>query len=282
MGNNDINATQKKNLNYLDVWAIAFGCMVGWGVFVMPGTTFLPVAGPVGSIIAMIIGTAVMLVIGNNFAFLMNKISKSGGIYTYTKEAFGQDHAFITSWFLCLSYLTIVFLNGTALFIVLKTIFGDIIQTGFSYTIAGNKIYIGEIIVSVAALAGIGVLCIFAKNAVRWLNTILAVIMFTGILIISAHCIPHAFTNNDLSSVGFGNSSAAYGVFSIVFLAPWAFVGFEVICFDTNSFKFPLKKSNKIITVAIIIAGLAYTAMALVGASAFPSEYGNWVEYLRP
>ena len=25
-------------LSVVDVWAMAFGCMVGWGVFAMPGT----------------------------------------------------------------------------------------------------------------------------------------------------------------------------------------------------------------------------------------------------
>ena len=47
-----------------DVWAMAFGCMVGWGVFAMPGTTFLPVAGPAGTCIALVIGTLIMLLIG--------------------------------------------------------------------------------------------------------------------------------------------------------------------------------------------------------------------------
>ena len=54
------NREEKKGLDrYLgqtDVWAMAFGCMVGWGVFAMPGTTFLPVAGPMGTLIAMLIG----------------------------------------------------------------------------------------------------------------------------------------------------------------------------------------------------------------------------------
>lgn len=35
-----------KYLSRLDVGAISLGCMVGWGAFVMPGTTFLPIAGP--------------------------------------------------------------------------------------------------------------------------------------------------------------------------------------------------------------------------------------------
>ena len=53
-------------LSPLDVWAIAFGVMVGWGVFAMPGNTFLPVAGPAGTLIAMGIGMVIMLVAGNN------------------------------------------------------------------------------------------------------------------------------------------------------------------------------------------------------------------------
>ena len=103
-------------LSPLDIWAMAFGIMVGWGVFAMPGNTFLPLAGPAGTLIAMVIGMGIMLVIG--------------GIYSYTKEAFGRDHAFLSSWFLCLSYLTIVFLNGTALFYIVRMLLGSSLQTG--------------------------------------------------------------------------------------------------------------------------------------------------------
>ena len=42
----------------VDVWAIAYGCMVGWGVFAMPGNFFLPEAGPAGTVIAMIIAAS--------------------------------------------------------------------------------------------------------------------------------------------------------------------------------------------------------------------------------
>ena len=45
--------------------------MVGWGVFAIPGTTFLPVAGPLGTALSMIIGMAVMLVIANNLSYLI-------------------------------------------------------------------------------------------------------------------------------------------------------------------------------------------------------------------
>ena len=57
-------------LSKLDVWGMAFGCMVGWGVFAMPGTTVLPIAGPLGTFISMGIGMLVMLIIGIFFLIL--------------------------------------------------------------------------------------------------------------------------------------------------------------------------------------------------------------------
>ena len=86
-------------LSVIDVWAMAFGCMVGWGVFAMPGTTFLPVAGPLGTVCSMLIGTVIMLIIAGNLSYMMGRSSVTGGIYAYTKEAFGRDHAFLSSWF---------------------------------------------------------------------------------------------------------------------------------------------------------------------------------------
>ena len=43
-------------LSALGAWALAFGCAVGWGAFAMPGNTFLPLAGPGGTALAILIG----------------------------------------------------------------------------------------------------------------------------------------------------------------------------------------------------------------------------------
>ena len=84
------------------------------------------------------IGIAVMLIVGANFSFLMARNPGTGGVYSYAKSAFGRDHAFLCSWFLCLSYLTILFLNATALFIVIRIAFGPLLQRGYHYAIAGK------------------------------------------------------------------------------------------------------------------------------------------------
>ena len=267
-------------LSPLDVWAISFGCMVGWGVFAMPGTTFLPVAGPAGTLIAMLIGMLIMLIVAKNISYLMGRTSITGGIYTYTKEAFGRDHAFISSWFLCLSYLTIVFLNGTALFIIVRTLLGEKAQQGISYVVAGNTVYLKETFISIAVLVGVGLLFIAAKATLQRLFTVFSLILAIGIAVISVFCMPHAISSGFIWTFGTSDVSKVNAIFSIAVLAPWAFVGFEVTSFETAHFDFPVRKSGKIIVTSIIIATMAYIAMTLISISSVPDGFSSWKDYV--
>ena len=253
--------------------------MVGWGVFVMPGTTFLPVAGPIGTLIAMIISVAIILIVAANYIYLMRERPTTGGVYAYTKEAFGRDHAFLCSWFLTLSYLTIVFLNGTAMFVVVRTLFGTKLQGAASYNIAGVDIYLGEVMVSVAALVVVGILFIVAKPVLQYVHTILAVILFLGILLITITCAPHVSLTDVAGAFGTKGFSPAFGIFSIVLLAPWAFVGFDVVSLESAHFRFSMKNTKWILILSIIMAGFAYTAMAIVSIVAVPDGYTSWSGY---
>ena len=279
----DKNSALSKYLSRLDVWGMAFGVMVGWGIFVMPGTTFLPVAGPLGTLIAMLAGMAIMLVIGYNFSYLMGRNGQPGGVYAYAKEAFGRDHAFLSSWFLCLSYLTVVFLNATALFIVARLLLGDALQIGYSYTVAGHKVFLTEAMVSVVSLAMVGTLFLFLKGILHKLQTIFALILFIGIVIIGIICLPKALATGALTNgpvFGTAGLNPFYGIFSLVILAPWAFVGFDVACFETYRFKFAPSKSKWIIAIAIILAAISYISIALVGVAVVPEGFSSWSDYV--
>ena len=82
-----MNSQQKRTgsgrtLPYLTIagaWALAFGCSVGWGSFVMPGNTFLPLAGPVGAAVGLGLGAVVMLIIAANYHYLMIRFPGEGG-----------------------------------------------------------------------------------------------------------------------------------------------------------------------------------------------------------
>ena len=113
-----------KSFSFLAVWAIAFGCATGWGSFIMPGTMFLPTAGPLGTTLGILLGGVIMSVIGWNYARMMARHPGPGGALAYVREAFGIDHGFLCAWFLSLTYVAIIWANATALTLVSRAIFG--------------------------------------------------------------------------------------------------------------------------------------------------------------
>ena len=267
-----------KYLSMVDVWALSLGCIIGWGAFVMPGTTFLPVAGPAGTVIALSLSAVIMLIIAANYAYLMRRQPGIGGVYAYTKEAFGRDHAFISAWFLCLAYLSLIPQNATALTVVGRALLGETLQHGLHYRIAGYEIYLSEIGIAIAVLAVIALMAIYNKRLLQRIQTIFGILLLVGVLILSAVALPHV----DLRAVfdSFGTGHPLQGIFSIVILAPWAFVGFEVVSLETAHFKFKVHRTRWLIGVAILLGGFMYISMSVIAASVIPDGYATWQEYM--
>lgn len=142
----------ERKLKPINVWSLALGSIIGWGAFVMPGTTFLPKAGTLGTAIGMGIASLVMISIALNYGYMVQKYPVAGGEYTFSKRTFGTGHAYLCGWFLGLSYLCIVPLNATALGLVSRKLLGGLLEVGYLYTVAGWDIYAGEILLASFAL----------------------------------------------------------------------------------------------------------------------------------
>ena len=120
---NDLKQSENRNslkrqLNPMHVWAIAFGCVIGWGSFINPGKKFLPNSGVAGTAIAMFLGALVMIIIAFSYAYMVPKHPKAGGEFTFTKACFGKTMAFICGWFLVVAYLTNVPMNSEMYFLI--------------------------------------------------------------------------------------------------------------------------------------------------------------------
>ncbi|MBR1862234.1 MAG: amino acid permease [Lachnospiraceae bacterium] len=284
--NNDNNCNNSGNalnkyLSPLGVWALSFGCSVGWGAFVMPGTTFLPIAGPLGTAIGMIAGAIVMLIIGANYHYLMNRFADAGGTFTYAKNSLGHDHGFLSAWFLVLVYIAIIWANATALPLICRNLFGSFFQFGLHYRIAGFDVYLGEVLLSLFVLEIFGAVCLIGGKAASRVQIIMAILLAAGIM---TGFVALLISGRALSSPGplfaTGNKPVL-GVINIIALAPWAFVGYESISHSAGEFRFSTKKSFKIMTIAVATGTVAYIALALMASSVIPDGYLNWESYIN-
>ncbi len=75
----------KKDMRKIDIWALALGAIIGWGTFVMPGTNFLPKAGP-SAIIGLLLGGCVMAIISLSYGYCIKSIpSPAASLSTRTR-----------------------------------------------------------------------------------------------------------------------------------------------------------------------------------------------------
>lgn len=275
------NIKLEKKLSPINVWSLAFGCIIGWGAFVMPGNIFLKNAGPLGTAIAMGIAAIVMVIIAFNYDYMIRKYPVAGGEFAYTNKCFGKTHGFICSWFLGLSYLAIVPLNATALALIGRNLLDNIFQVGFHYTVAGYDLYMGEIMLALVALIFFGFLSIRGVKFAGMFQTILAASLVGGIAIITmGSIISDNASMANLSPRFYPSETSWYGILAVVAVAPWAFVGFDTIPQAAEEFNFSPAKAKRIMVVSIIFGALAYVLLNTVTAAVVPNGYSSWYEYI--
>ena len=271
----------EKKLSPLNVWALAFGCVIGWGAFVMPGDTFLRNAGPLGTLIAMSIAAIIMMILSVNYSFMVNRYPKAGGSFIYAGHAFGPRHAYVCAWFLSLSYIAIVPLNATALALIGRNLMGGVFQVGYLYTVAGYDIYLGEILLAESALLLFAFLSIHGVKTAGNFQTLLAVMLAAGILTLlaSAFLSPKARMSHLLPLFPEGKPVLP-GLFAVLAVAPWAFSGFDTIPQAAEEFSFSAKKTMFLMGLTCVMGALAYILLSVLTVSVLPGGYTDWQGYI--
>ena len=271
----------EKKLSPINIWALALGCIIGWGAFVMPGNTFLVNAGSLGTLIAMGIAAFMMIIIAFNYNYMINRYPVAGGEFTYTQKVFGEKHAFICFWFLGLSYLTIVPLNATALALIGRNLMGNIFQIGFHYEVAGYDIYFGEILLAITALILFAVLSMRGVKFAGVFQTGLVFALIGGVLIVViAAILSGRLDAGHLAPAFHPDKESIAGIAAVVAVAPWAFVGFDTVPQAAEEFNFSPQKTKIIMIISVIFGAVVYVALNTVTAAVIPEEYVNWVEYI--
>ena len=274
-----------RHLSPLHVWSLAFGCIIGWGAFMMPGTTFLPTAGTLGTTLAMVIGAFVMVVISLSYSYMVARHPKAGGEFVFARACFGRGHAFVCGWFLALAYLANVPMNCTALGLMTRKLFFGVFQFGRLYQIAGYDIWAGEIVLSLTVLSTITFLSVKGVRKSGVFQTIMAFGLATAFVIIVVSAIFSPVTNwsnlapfwgPEKPGSALNNSQILRGILAIVAVAPWAYVGFETIPQAVEEFSFSIRKVNGIMIGAIAFGCAVYSCNNLVTAAASP----DWQDFI--
>ena len=276
-----MNAKLTPKLSAFELWSLAFGGIVGWGAFVMPGNLFLPTAGPVGSAIAFAIAAGIMTVIALNFHFMMNRRPVAGGAFIYAQDAFGRTHGYICGWFLALAYLAIIPQNATALALISRNLLGSFLEVGPSYSLAGYDTYLTEILLTAA------VLCLLMYLAVRSTKTLgVALAVFASCIVIGCAVIVICVATSPVAaqtSIGPAfnpEMPPLLGILGVLVVAPWAFVGFDAVTQMSEDISFSPSKAGAIMVASIVVGTLVYIGLNFSAIAVLPPGYADWHAYI--
>ncbi len=268
-----------RKLPAFSVWALAFGCVIGWGCFVLPGTTYLPEAGPLGTILGIGAGTIMILIVTACYSILAGRFPDAPGSYGYAGLLLGNDYAFLTAWALVLSYLMLFWANATAFMLIGRNFFGNGLQWGLHYVVTGYDVYLGEVIATIIVEVLCALLLCASKKAVFYLRVIMGTVLFAGVVILFVLIAAKEGIHfpEPLYSAG---DAKGLQILSIAILAPWMFIGYETVFHDTEKQKFSVRNIIPGAFASVIAGMLVYMFLAMIAASGTPEKGQSWTQYI--
>lgn len=239
-------------LSKKDIFAIAFGAMIGWGWVVMAGD-WIKGAGTLGSIMAFIIGGIMVLFVGLTYAELTAAMPQCGGEHVFSLRALGKNGSFVCTWAIILGYVGVVAFEACAFPTVIQYICPGFLK-GYMYTIAGFDIYASWVAVGVIASIIITIINYFGAKSAAKLQTILTIsIAAIGVALVAASGFSGNIENTKpLFTDGVG------GILTVAVMTPFMFVGFDVIPQAAEEINVPFKKIGKIMILSIVMAVIWY------------------------
>ncbi len=241
----------KSVLGRKDVFALAFGAMIGWGWVVLSGT-LIEEAGTLGSMLGFLLGAGLIGPVGLAYAELTSAMPRAGGELAFTYKGLNATFSWICGWALILAYVGVCAFEAVAVATVVDFLLPSL-RTGHLYTIAGSEVYWSWILIGMGGCLFIGALNwwgIRASGSFQRVATAGLVVVGIGFFAGS-----NAFgATENLPPLVLGLE----GVLRVAMITPFLMIGFDVIPQASEEMKVPMREVGRILLLSIFLATAWY------------------------
>ena len=252
------NQELQKVFSRKDIFALAFGAMIGWGWVVLTNDWILG-AGVFGAITAFVIGGVMIFFVGLTYAELTAALPESGGLCVFTQRAMGWNAAFFSSWAIVLGYVSVVAFEAVAFPSVLEYFIGPGYYLGYLYTIAGYDVYAGWLAMGIFSGLIMTALNYFGtKNVALFQNAVTVLIAVVGILLFGGSVV-----NGDVQNLTPAFNNGIKGILAIAVMTPFMFMGFDVIPQAAEEMNVPHRSIGRILLLSVVMAIVWYVMIIL-------------------
>ena len=246
-------AKLKKSIGFWVLLLISINAIIGTGVFFTPAIA-ASIAGP-ASLISWVLAAIVSVAIAACFAELSSMFPKSGGVYEYTKHAFGNFTAFLVGW------------SG---WVIANIVIAMVVVGGIEYL---STIWSMSYFMKMAFAFGFVIIINFISY--RGMDFSAKILTFFGVITISVLAAfiffgaPHVEVSNLEPFFVFPKIA----IFGAVFLVLETFFGWESISYLAEEVKDAKKNLPKAFVIATALIALLSVAAAFISITVVPWDY---------
>jgi len=263
----DERTALKRTLRAWDLVAIGIGCIIGVGIFVLPGVEAAKHAGP-GIILAFAIAAAACACSALSYAELAAMIPVAGSAYTYGYATLGEIFAWIIGWDLILEYMVaaiLVSIGWSAYFVNMTTQIG----VHLPQAIVAGPFADPPGVVNLPAVAIVLALTVLLVRGIResaGFNLAIVVLKLAVIVLFLVLASPHVEAAHWRPFLPFGFGGVMTSA-AIVFLA---YVGFDAVSTTAEEAVNPQRDMPIGIVGSLVVATVAYMAVSAVMTGVVP------------
>jgi APA family basic amino acid/polyamine antiporter len=265
-----------KVMGIWDYFTMGFGAMVGVGWVITVGSWITKAGGPVGAIIAFILGGLVLIPVAFAYAELSSSMPVAGGDMVFAYRAYGLKGAFIAGWAVLLGYIIICPWEAVSI----GGIFGEIVPAlkfGTLYNVGGYDIQWPILLFNiVVSFIIIYINVIGADKTAKFQNFMTNLLLgCAGLMIVLGifHGAKTGFANlipvwTDPDTYLHNGISKISGMISIFVIAPFFFAGFDIIpqAAEEAGDETVSAKLGKII-VSVVISGAVFYGLCILSVA---------------
>ncbi len=258
----------KRALNAWDLTAIGIGCIIGVGIFVLPGVQASQNAGP-GIILSFAIASIACACSALCYAELAAMIPVSGSAYTYGYATLGEIFGWIIGWDLILEYMVAAVLVSTGWSAYFVNLLKNGLGINVPQAIAASPFDKNPGIFNLPAVVIVLVISWLLVRGIKEgsrVNLTIVIVKLAVIVFFIVAAVGHVDPAKWQPFLPFGFKGVMTAA-AIVFLA---YVGFDAVSTTAEEAKNPQKDLPVGIMGSLVVATALYMAVAAIMTGLVP------------
>ncbi len=272
--------TLERSIPFRSYVALGLGVIVGVGWVVYSGQ-WLQAGGPMGAMLAFLIGGLLLLPVGVCYAELTAALPLAGGELSFSYKAFGSLVSFLTAWALSLEYVAVTPFETIAIGALLETLIPAIVSDPLYYVGVGSaqeRVSLSNMLPGI--LVGATLIWVNyrgAKDSARFQMILVATLLactliFCGVAVIRGDManIQPLFATAQAGPASWAAIVSA--VVSVLVIVPFFMAGFDAIpqAAEESGAAVPPQKIGFAILISILCGSIFYVLIIFAVSISMP------------